>query len=664
MTGADPHARRWPTTHGLDPSLLSVDSMTGPCSWGFGQATTRGHRRRTVAARVHRQGLATWRFQAQSDPTMLLPSDLPLFLDNQNASTRRSSVLYCGRPGTRLHLISTRPPATDRPSLSIAQSTEYAGLQSRRATCRLCVASGARVGCRLLAGPTRRRRRAAAANREPDSQWQHALRAPTARGSTIDTSLSSHSSRSRIRLRSRLDLVDVRNGESRPLVGPSVGAHGNSAQGVRIATAFLGASSVHAVTTAGPLGPPSDRDRPDHRVCSPRRLPPRRAEVPWPPGVRTSRPSSPARYDALLRTAYLLTGDHHDAEDLLQQALVKAVGAWGRITGDPEPYVRTILVRQNVSRWRGRRWREVHTAEPPGGRRQRRRRRRPDRPAPGPGPAGAAAAGGDRAALLRGPHRGTDGRGARDRRGHGEVADPGRAAAAARGRARTVRGPRFALIAPVGWLRFLGADRHQATASREPRHQAHHPRPRGGRGGARGVLRAQADHRAERTPRAATRATTSRRSRRRKTFDYVGAAAHHRPGDLHRDAAGRWPARPGVGGLRRLHRSRCATRTPSTPSSTAPSGSPTVRAPRPPTSRRSRPRSARSRTRRRSCRRTPACPRPWWSPSGTPSSTSTGASDPRLQTFLDFYGDGHTAPEAAMASCAGGTQILASPDTP
>jgi len=72
-----------------------------------------------------------------------------------------------------------------------------------------------------------------------------------------------------------------------------------------------------------------------------------------------------ARYDALLRTAYLLTGDHHDAEDLLQQTLVKAVGAWGRITGNPEPYVRTILVRQNVSRWRRRRWREVHTAEPP-----------------------------------------------------------------------------------------------------------------------------------------------------------------------------------------------------------------------------------------------------------------------------------------------------------
>jgi RNA polymerase sigma-70 factor (sigma-E family) len=72
-----------------------------------------------------------------------------------------------------------------------------------------------------------------------------------------------------------------------------------------------------------------------------------------------------ARYAALLRTAYLLTGDHHDAEDLLQQTLVKAVGAWKRIKGDPEPYVRTILVRQNISRWRRRRWRELTTDAPP-----------------------------------------------------------------------------------------------------------------------------------------------------------------------------------------------------------------------------------------------------------------------------------------------------------
>jgi hypothetical protein len=41
-----------------------------------------------------------------------------------------------------------------------------------------------------------------------------------------------------------------------------------------------------------------------------------------------------------------------------------------------------------------------------------------------------------------------------------------------------------------------------------------------------------------------------------------------------------------------------------------------------------------------------------------------GASDPRLATFISEYGDGHTAPEASVASCAGGKVVYASPDTP
>lgn len=40
------------------------------------------------------------------------------------------------------------------------------------------------------------------------------------------------------------------------------------------------------------------------------------------------------------------------------------------------------------------------------------------------------------------------------------------------------------------------------------------------------------------------------------------------------------------------------------------------------------------------------------------------ASDPRLAAFLSVYGDGHTAPEAAMASCAGGKVVYASPSNP
>ncbi|MEU5722707.1 SigE family RNA polymerase sigma factor [Micromonospora sp. NPDC047738] len=65
-----------------------------------------------------------------------------------------------------------------------------------------------------------------------------------------------------------------------------------------------------------------------------------------------------ARSARLLRTAYLLTHDWAHAEDLLQTALVRAWGAWGRIDADPEPYVRRILVNVYASWWR-RRWRQV-----------------------------------------------------------------------------------------------------------------------------------------------------------------------------------------------------------------------------------------------------------------------------------------------------------------
>ncbi|MFC8076804.1 SigE family RNA polymerase sigma factor [Streptomyces sp. NPDC057307] len=72
------------------------------------------------------------------------------------------------------------------------------------------------------------------------------------------------------------------------------------------------------------------------------------------------------RSTALLRTAVLLSGgDRHAAEDLLQNALIKAAGRWHRID-EPEAYVRQILYRQQVSRWRlkGRR-KELSVAEPP-----------------------------------------------------------------------------------------------------------------------------------------------------------------------------------------------------------------------------------------------------------------------------------------------------------
>lgn len=70
-----------------------------------------------------------------------------------------------------------------------------------------------------------------------------------------------------------------------------------------------------------------------------------------------------ARTPALSRTAYLLTGDAHLAEDLVQTALFKAAKCWHRIDGDPEPYVRRILYTQNVSWWRRRRLAESFLPE-------------------------------------------------------------------------------------------------------------------------------------------------------------------------------------------------------------------------------------------------------------------------------------------------------------
>jgi RNA polymerase sigma-70 factor (sigma-E family) len=62
-----------------------------------------------------------------------------------------------------------------------------------------------------------------------------------------------------------------------------------------------------------------------------------------------------ARSGDLFGTAVLLTGDRHLAEDLLQTSLTKAWLAWARITGDPEAYVRRVLVNSYISMWR-RRW--------------------------------------------------------------------------------------------------------------------------------------------------------------------------------------------------------------------------------------------------------------------------------------------------------------------
>lgn len=66
---------------------------------------------------------------------------------------------------------------------------------------------------------------------------------------------------------------------------------------------------------------------------------------------------------ALLRTAILVTGDHHRAEDLVQEALTQVALRWRQLhDGHPDAYARQVIVRTNISWWRRRR-REVVSDE-------------------------------------------------------------------------------------------------------------------------------------------------------------------------------------------------------------------------------------------------------------------------------------------------------------
>jgi RNA polymerase sigma-70 factor (sigma-E family) len=68
------------------------------------------------------------------------------------------------------------------------------------------------------------------------------------------------------------------------------------------------------------------------------------------------------RYLRLVRTAYLLSGDHALAEDLVQATLAKTYLAWARVRRESaDRYVHRILVNSHVSVRRRRWWREQPT---------------------------------------------------------------------------------------------------------------------------------------------------------------------------------------------------------------------------------------------------------------------------------------------------------------
>ncbi|MGB3828828.1 MAG: SigE family RNA polymerase sigma factor [Ornithinimicrobium sp.] len=58
----------------------------------------------------------------------------------------------------------------------------------------------------------------------------------------------------------------------------------------------------------------------------------------------------------LLTAAWMLTGDPHTAEELVQEAMERVYLKWGRVRrGHPKAYARKILVNLHTDRWRKRR---------------------------------------------------------------------------------------------------------------------------------------------------------------------------------------------------------------------------------------------------------------------------------------------------------------------
>ena len=76
-----------------------------------------------------------------------------------------------------------------------------------------------------------------------------------------------------------------------------------------------------------------------------------------------------ARGPALLKLAYALTGNRADAEDVVQDALSRALPRWSRISAvdDPDAYVRRMVINAHTSWWRKFRKRESPVAEVLGG---------------------------------------------------------------------------------------------------------------------------------------------------------------------------------------------------------------------------------------------------------------------------------------------------------
>jgi RNA polymerase sigma-70 factor (sigma-E family) len=163
----------------------------------------------------------------------------------------------------------------------------------------------------------------------------------------------------------------VANRGAREDSGRSAGASVRAASAVNSGNGAAGHSAAPArAPESGRQGDDEDPDDskrrlhvPSARAADGAELAPRSAGIDDP----EFRDYVRSRSRALLRTAYLLTGNVADAEDLVQSALAKTYLAWDRIVDRSalDGYVRRAIVNTHISWWRRRRLEEYPTDEIP-----------------------------------------------------------------------------------------------------------------------------------------------------------------------------------------------------------------------------------------------------------------------------------------------------------
>lgn len=72
-----------------------------------------------------------------------------------------------------------------------------------------------------------------------------------------------------------------------------------------------------------------------------------------------------ASQQRLFATAYLMCGDTHRAEDLVQEALARVAVKWRHVRGgNPDAYARRVVVNTNISWWRRHRRERIAEVDP------------------------------------------------------------------------------------------------------------------------------------------------------------------------------------------------------------------------------------------------------------------------------------------------------------